>query len=94
MVTAAEIEALFEDDEKSLHPSIFSPLEKVAIWIAVAVFTHAKVTCRIKSRANDWLYEYHVSIVRLVDGRYVGVAFKEIGMEPHIFDSDDPFLLF
>ena len=39
MVTAAEIEALFEDDEKSLHPSIFSPMEKVAIWIAVAVFT-------------------------------------------------------
>ena len=39
MVTAAEIEALFEDDEKSLHPSIFSPLEKLAIWFAVAVFT-------------------------------------------------------
>ena len=52
--------------------------------IAVAVFTHAKVTFRIRSRANDWLYEYQVSIVRLVDGRYVGVAFKEVGMESRI----------
>ena len=38
MATAAEIEALFDDEVKSLHPSIYSPLEKVAIWFAVAVF--------------------------------------------------------
>ena len=39
MATAAEIEALFDDEVKSLHPSIYSPLEKAAIWFAVAVFT-------------------------------------------------------
>ena len=38
MATAAEIEALFDDEVKSLHPSIYSPLEKAAIWFAVAVF--------------------------------------------------------
>jgi len=39
MVTAAEIEALFDDEPKSLHSSLYSPLEKVAIWFAVAVLT-------------------------------------------------------
>ena len=39
MATAAEIEALFEDEVKSLHPSLYSPLEKAAIWFAVGVFT-------------------------------------------------------
>ena len=47
------------------------------------------------ARANDWLYEYHVSIVRLVDGRYVGVAFKEIGMETRILvDISEDLCLF
>ena len=39
MVSAEEIEAQFADAEKSLHPSIYSPLEKAAIWTAVVVFT-------------------------------------------------------
>ena len=39
MVTAAEIEALFDDEPKSLHSTFYSPLEKVAIWFAVAVLT-------------------------------------------------------
>ena len=39
MISAEEIEAQFADAEKSLHPSIYSPLEKVAIWTAVVVFT-------------------------------------------------------
>ncbi len=39
MVTAAEIEALFENEPRSLDSTIFSPLEKVAIWFAVALLT-------------------------------------------------------
>ena len=39
MVTAKEIEALFDDEVKSLHPSLYSPLEKAAIWFALAVLT-------------------------------------------------------
>ena len=39
MVTAAEIEALFNDEPRSLDSAIYSPLEKVAIWFAVAVLT-------------------------------------------------------
>lgn len=38
MVAAAEIEALFDDEPRSLDSSLYSPLEKVAIWFAVGVF--------------------------------------------------------
>ena len=38
MISAEEIEAQFADAEKSLHSSIYSPLEKAAIWAAVVVF--------------------------------------------------------
>ena len=37
MVTAAEIEALFEDEPRSLDSSIYSPLEKAAIWFALGL---------------------------------------------------------
>jgi len=39
MVSAQEIEASFSDEENALDCSIFSPLEKAAIWFAVIVFT-------------------------------------------------------
>ena len=59
MVPAAEIEALFEDDEKSLHPSIFSPLEKVAIWIAVAVFTIVSFGLIFANDFFDRMFFFH-----------------------------------
>ena len=39
MISAQEIEAQFADTEKSLDSKLYSPLEKVAIWAAIAAFT-------------------------------------------------------
>jgi hypothetical protein len=39
MISAQEIEAQFADTEKSLDSKLYSPLEKAAIWTALAAFT-------------------------------------------------------
>ena len=39
MISAQEIEAQFADTEKSLDSKLYSPLEKAAIWTAIAAFT-------------------------------------------------------